>query len=381
MLLSLALVLVAGVVWVTGAGEYAVWWVTNSTPPTVAIEVPRDAVRGNQTATIRVGPDGRAAPIEVSLGGRALAVSDRVEIDTASLPDGQHQLVVTAEDRSYRKNRATATAVLTTDNTPPNLQLDSQPRTVLQGHTWVLRIRTNEPAAVEARFGERDLPIEPGNGYGWAVIGFGPTADPVTVPVVVEGRDPAGNRAEVRDPVHVAPQEFPRDAVQVDPSLARLLESNIRADEDRKLAEYYSKVTQPRLWDGRFMMPVTGEIITQFGELRSYNGGPVVAHHGGADIGAGLGRNVVAPARGKVVAIETVQLRGNIVILDHGLGVFTTYAHLSSADVQVGQTVERGQAFAKVGSTGLSTGPHLHWELWVGGANVDPLEWTQRDVP
>jgi murein DD-endopeptidase MepM/ murein hydrolase activator NlpD len=304
-----------------------------------------------------------------------------VLVETNTLPDGPHQVSVTAEDRSFRKNRATATATLTTDNTPPNLQIELQPQTVLQGHTWILRIRTNEPAAVEARFGERDLPVEQGNGYGWAILGFGPTADATTVPVIVEGRDPAGNRAEVREPVQVAQEQFPRDAVQVDQSLASLLESDIRADEDRKLAEYYSKVTQPKLWEGRFLMPVTGEIITQFGELRSYNGGPVVAHHGGADIAAGQGRNVVAPARGKVVAIETVQLRGNIVILDHGLGVFTTYAHLASVDVQMGQTVERGQPFAKVGSTGLSTGPHLHWELWVRGANVNPLEWMERDVP
>ena len=79
--------------------------------------------------------------------------------------------------------------------------------------------------------------------------------------------------------------------------------------------------------------------------------------------------------------VDDVRLRGKIVILDHGLGVFTTYAHLAQVDVQVGQTVERGQAFAKVGSTGLSTGPHLHWELWVGGANVNPIEWTERDMP
>ena len=79
--------------------------------------------------------------------------------------------------------------------------------------------------------------------------------------------------------------------------------------------------------------------------------------------------------------VDRVQLRGTIVILDHGLSVFTTYAHLSAVDVQVGQEVQRGQAFAKVGSTGLSEGPHLHWELWVGGVNVDPMEWTQQSFP
>ena len=171
------------------------------------------------------------------------------------------------------------------------------------------------------------------------------------------------------------------DTVQVDPTLASLLSSDIRTEEDAKLLKNYQGFTEPKLWEGRFLMPVTGEIITEFGSIRSYNGGPVVGNHAGADIAAGQGRNVVAPAKGKVVVIDKVQLRGNIVILDHGLGVYTTYAHLSQIDVQVGQTVEKGQAFAKVGSTGLSTGPHLHWELWVGGQNVNPLEWTERDVP
>jgi murein DD-endopeptidase MepM/ murein hydrolase activator NlpD len=354
---------------------------TNSEPPTVALQVPTDAVRGAVTIGVRVGPEDRARPVEVAVDGSRLDPGDRVPVDTTTLPDGAHQVTVVAEDRSWRRNRTTATATLTTDNTPPKLTVESQPQRVLQGHTWLLRIRTNEPTAVEARLGERDLPIAAGNGYGWAIVGFGPTADTSTLPVVVDGRDPAGNQSEVRDPIQVAPEQFPKDSVTVAPELATLLSSDIRAEEDQRLAEHYQRVTQPKLWEGRFAMPVTGEIITEFGSLRSYNGGPVVANHAGVDIAAGAGRNVLAPARGRVVVVDEVRLRGRIVILDHGLGVYTTYAHLSAADVKVGDTVEKGQAFAKVGSTGLSTGPHLHWELWVGGANVNPLEWTERDIP
>ena len=371
----------AGAVWVTGAGEYAVWWLTSSTPPTVALEAPREAVRGNVTIGVRVGPDGRAAPIEVTIDGRPLTAGNQVLVETTSLPDGPYQLRVVAEDRSFRKNRADATVTLTTDNTPPQLMLESQPPTILQGHTWLLRIRTNEPAAVEARLDGRDLPIESGNGYGWAAVGFAPTTSPTSLPLVITGRDFAGNQSEVSQSLQVAGEQFPSDAVQVESNLAALLASDIRTEEDRRLAENYRNVTRPKLWEGRFLMPVTGEIITEFGSVRSYNGGPTVGHHAGADIAAGQGRNVVAPAKGRVVVVDEVRLRGKIVILDHGLGVFTTYAHLSQIDVQVGQTVERGQAFAKVGSTGLSTGPHLHWELWVGGANVNPIEWTERDLP
>lgn len=378
--LGLAVVLL-GAAWLTGAADFAVWWLTNTTPPAVAVEAPSGPVRGVVSLAVRVGPEGRARPVDASVDGRPLPADLSVPVDTTTLPDGTHQVTVVAEDHSWRRNRAATTATLVTDNTPPRLALDLVPTRVLQGHTWLLRIRTDEPASVEARLGDRPLEVEAGDGFGWAVLGFGPTAEVKTAPVVVDGRDPAGNQAQVSQPLEVVPDPFPRDEVDVPTELGRLLASDIRTEEDRQLAAVYQPVTRPRLWEGQFLMPVSGPIITEFGTLRSYNGGPVVGHHGGVDIVAPAGRQIVAPARGKVVLVDEVRLRGKIVVLDHGLGVYTTYAHLSSADVQVGQIVERGQPFAKVGSTGLSTGPHLHWELWVGGANVDPLEWTERTIP
>lgn len=369
-----------GAIWLTGAGSYAIWWLTNTTPPTVALTVPPNVVRGTITFAAQIGPEGRARPVEVTVDGRPLPAATQVSLDTSTLPDGPHQVTVVAEDASWRKNRATATTTITSDNTPPQLSLESQPPAVQQGHTWVLRVRTNEQASVNARLGDRNLPIQAGNGYGWAVVGFGPTTEPTTLPVVVDGQDTAGNRTEVSQQLPVQSEQFVSDQVEVAPSLAALLASDIRSEEDKRLTQNYQAVT-PRLWEGRFLLPVTGEIITEFGSVRSYNGGPTVGHHNGADIAAPQGQPVRAPGRGKVVVIDKVQLRGNIVTLDHGLGVYTTYAHLSEVDVQLGQMVERGQAFAKVGSTGLSTGPHLHWELWVNGANVDPIEWTERDMP
>jgi murein DD-endopeptidase MepM/ murein hydrolase activator NlpD len=367
--------------WWTGAGAYAWWWATNTTPPTIALEASNGPVRGTVPVQVRVDPSGRAAPVEVRIDETALPPGEQVGVDSTRLPDGPHQLVVVAEDRSFRRNRATVATTLQIDNTPPKLTVDVLPRQVLQGHTWLVRIRTDEPASVDAHFGDRDLPISVGNGYGWAIIGFSPSADPVTVPVTVDGRDLAGNQAQISQPVQVAAEDFNRDEVDVPANLANLLSGEVRSEEDKRLAEYYKPVSPEKLWEGRFQLPVTGQIITPFGTLRSYNNGPVVGAHQGVDIVAPSGRPVLAPARGRVYKVEQVQLRGNMVILDHGLGVYTTYAHLSAVDVKVGDMVERGQAFAKVGSTGLSTGPHLHWEMWVGGANVSAIEWTERDIP
>jgi murein DD-endopeptidase MepM/ murein hydrolase activator NlpD len=82
-----------------------------------------------------------------------------------------------------------------------------------------------------------------------------------------------------------------------------------------------------------------------------------------------------------VVLASTLEVRGNTLVLDHGAGVFSTYAHLDELRVREGDQVKQGDTIAIVGSTGFSTGPHLHWELWVAGANVDPEEWAEREIP
>ena len=376
-----ALALLLAVAWATGGLEYAAWWATNTAPPSVALAGPSGAVRGAATVGVRVEPSGRARAVEAQVDGRSIAAGDPLVVDTTALPDGDHQVAVVAEDDSWRRNRSTAALSLRSDNTPPRVALEGRPEQVPQGHTWLLRLRADEPAAITATLAGRPLDLQVGDGFGWAVVGFGPAADPGTLPLAVDATDQVGNRADQQVPVPVVPGEFPLDRVEVPSSLLPLLGPEIRAEEDRRLAANYARVTRPRLWEGRFLLPVQGAVITEFGTLRTYNGGPVVGHHNGVDLAAPAGQPVRAPNRGRLVLIDQLPLRGRVAILDHGLGVFTTYAHLSAVDTPIGEVVERGQPFARVGSSGLSTGPHLHWELWVGGANVEPLEWTERDLP
>jgi murein DD-endopeptidase MepM/ murein hydrolase activator NlpD len=78
---------------------------------------------------------------------------------------------------------------------------------------------------------------------------------------------------------------------------------------------------------------------------------------------------------------EPLAVRGNALLLDHGWGVLTGYWHLSTMEVQVGQEVAQGDMIARIGSTGLSTGAHLHWEMWVGGVTVNPLQWVEPFYP
>lgn len=149
-------------------------------------------------------------------------------------------------------------------------------------------------------------------------------------------------------------------------------------NEQPRLDELYRRVSA-RLWDLPWTIPIElgGDVRISgyFGEERSFNGGPRGGHHGGTDIGAPAGLPVRAANHGTVVLAELTLVRGNLVVLDHGAGVLSSYGHMESLAVSVGDTVVRGQTVGAVGTTGLSTGPHLHWEMATAGVLVDGLRW------
>lgn len=148
------------------------------------------------------------------------------------------------------------------------------------------------------------------------------------------------------------------------------------AYEENIRASTYAVVTPAKYWNGPFLIPVVGAVTTQFGTARSYNGGPPSLNHSGEDYGAETGTTVWAAAPGVVAFAGELTVRGTSIIIDHGAGVFTAYHHLSRIDVAQGQFVGQGDNIGAVGMTGLATGPHLHWELIVGGVNVNPVSWT-----
>ena len=128
------------------------------------------------------------------------------------------------------------------------------------------------------------------------------------------------------------------------------------------------------LWSGSWLTPSRGTPSSPYGRRRYVNG-KWWGQHNGSDIKAPSGAPIVASNGGRVVLSEHLPaLRGNCVVIDHGCNVFSLYLHLSKRDVQVGQNVARGQRIGSVGSTGFSTGPHLHWEVRVGWEPVDPVK-------
>ncbi|MCC7107477.1 MAG: peptidoglycan DD-metalloendopeptidase family protein [Chloroflexi bacterium] len=361
--------------------SFAWWWYSNDTPPTVSVEGPTGVVRGGLTARAVVQPGDRANVVAAELDSQPLPAERVLTIDTQSVPDGEHTLVVRAEDQSRRGNTSSASYTFRSDNTPPRVELTIRPPQVPQGHSYLIRVHTDEPSRVQAELSGAPLWLYQTGGDGWTVGGFGPDQREGQRPLRVTVEDAVGNTATVERSVRVAPFAFTEDHLEVPADLAALLSPSVRYDEDVLLREVYTKVSGPPLWQGPFRRPVGGEITTQFGEVRYYNGGPATGHHGGTDFAVSQRTPVLAPARGRVVLKQQVKLRGNALVLDHGAGVFTTYGHLAEWLVQPGADVQAGQEIGLVGSTGLSTGPHLHWEIWVGGENVDAMEWTQTSFP
>lgn len=150
--------------------------------------------------------------------------------------------------------------------------------------------------------------------------------------------------------------------------------------EYKMLKKIFDKITLKKRWWRSFRCPVKKPWVTSvFGEVRyiTFGGG---SPHRGIDYGANYGEPVKAAAPGKVVFAAYTHVRGNLIIIDHGYGVFTIYMHLDKIWVYKGQWVQTGRKIGAIGSTGLSTGPHLHFSVRVGNINVDPNEWMRRAI-
>ena len=194
----------------------------------------------------------------------------------------------------------------------------------------------------------------------------------------------SGNRPwqPFQQDIEVQSGGFGLQYITIPEELNHLLTPEVRQDEDAFLETIYTQFTETQYWDGLFQMPVTNTIVTApYGDSRSYNGGPVEIYHTGIDLGGTIGTPILAPANGIVIFNDTLELRGGTVIIDHGLGVMSAYFHLSESFVTSGESVVTGQLIASGGSTGLSSGPHLHWDLRIMNVAVNGVQWTEERFP
>jgi murein DD-endopeptidase MepM/ murein hydrolase activator NlpD len=184
-----------------------------------------------------------------------------------------------------------------------------------------------------------------------------------------------GRSRSIREPVTVKAQKFPTTELKVEDRYVELSPEDAAraAREAQETDAIYATLSPECYWSQPFVAPIRGaKDGRNFGHRRVFNGRPR-APHSGSDLRADVGTPVYASNRGRVVLAKALFYSGNAVIVDHGLGLYTMYLHLSRIDVAPGALVERGQRLGLAGATGRVTGPHLHWGVRIVDARVDPF--------
>lgn len=262
----------------------------------------------------------------------------------------------------------------------PILDFQITPLPATQGETIsaFLRLEDAENFTVTGRIFDRDVPFFFEAGAFYAVIGVHAFLEPGIYPfsLMIAGAD--GNTLAYENRIRVSGGVYGREDINLPPDRQTLLDPTVVEPELARLQEIVSPLTERKLFDGLMSLPSTGPITSQYGTRRSYNGSEYNTFHSGADFGGAPGSLILAPADGVVVLAEPLQVRGNAIVLDHGWGVYSGYWHNTELFVASGQFVGRGDAIATLGSSGLVTGAHLHWEIWVNGIQVNPLQWLTQ---
>lgn len=253
-----------------------------------------------------------------------------------------------------------------------------RPKVVGNGEATLLIVRATERTGV-VRFIGRTIPLRAQGDVLWALLGVpvDATLGPRTAQVALF--DATGKTTQQIDAVtQIVHVERPVDYLEVTEEVGAILTPEAGILEEQLRVKEFAAFDPDVRWDRPFIRPAAGLISTEFGSGRSINGGPIGGFHSGADIANDHGTPIVASAPGRVAFVESHPIRGVSVILDHGSGVKSGYHHLQVALVTAGSFVTAGMLIARMGSTGFSTGPHLHWEVTVYGVNVDPLTWTTQ---
>ncbi|MGM0445431.1 MAG: M23 family metallopeptidase [Bacillota bacterium] len=177
--------------------------------------------------------------------------------------------------------------------------------------------------------------------------------------------------------INIKSKNFKSSYLKVDENQKELVqpekqETKDRKKQDQKLINKARNYNSPNFeFDDQFIWPLDGIITTEFGATRYVNN-KLQSRHSGIDIAADTGTSIKAANSGTVRLAQNLLVTGNTIIIDHGHSIFSSYSHLSEINVKNDQKVKKGEVIGKVGSTGFSTGPHLHWAINVNGVFINP---------
>lgn len=258
------------------------------------------------------------------------------------------------------------------------------PDTFVQGNTMVIQLHAPQDTELQGVLGDYPLHFfNNGETSYVALQGLHAREDLGLKPLSLSGTLPDGTPFAHLQMVRVLSGNYPFEDILNVPTETVGLD---RTEEEAiRLETLASEVTSNRIWRGQFVSPVQPEYSecwwSFFGNRRSFNGSGYLYFHSGLDFCSNLGDSIFAAAPGSVVFTGDLPIHGGTTMIDHGWGVYTLYSHQSEILIREGESVSPGDLIGRIGSTGRSSGPHLHWEVWVGGVQVDPLDWLQNPYP
>jgi len=329
--------------------------------------------------------------------------------EKTSLQEGEFEIAVAVADQANLwifRREVVDVRTLTLDLTPPHIEVLSSQHYLRQGGSEAVIYRVSEGnGASGVRVGNRVFSgfSLGGQPEGTHVCLFAlPYDESPDVAIVAWAEDPAGNRSETGFWIKTFPREFRQRRIEVSDRLIEeiapkilshtrdieggqtpretflAINSELRTITEERIDEITSTSKSSRLWNEPFQQLSNSQVESSFADRRSYyyHGEKVDQQtHLGFDL-ASLARSPVEAANsGDVVFADYLGIYGNCVILDHGLGLFSLYGHLSRIDVKNGQSVSKGQTLGRTGTTGLAVGDHLHFSILLRGVQVTPLEW------
>lgn len=259
-----------------------------------------------------------------------------------------------------------------------------KPSTLVQGKAAVIQVQGSTGLNLSGSFVDHELNFFPHAESGYVALqGVHAMLEPGLYSLTLEGTLADGTPLGFTQLVNIREGGYPYDPPLTVPP--ETFDPAVTKPEDAQWFALAAPVTAEKYWQDVFHSPTPPEFsncfTSWFGDRRSYNGSPYDYFHSGLDFCTGSGPNILAAAAGKVVFAGPLTVRGNATMIDHGWGVYTAYMHQSEIFVQAGEMVQAGQVIGISGGTGRVQGPHLHFEVLVGGVQVDPEDWLATSFP
>ncbi len=265
------------------------------------------------------------------------------------------------------------------------ISVDVYPLPIIQGTTAEVRIIPIPSVTLRGLLVDHPLNFSKPDDTTWVALqGVHAMTEPGLYPLRIEATLSDGSKQSFEQMVLITTGYYPKDPpLTVDPST---IDPAVTEPEDQWLLSVVSPITHERYWRGIFQLPVDNQycIRSNYGNRRSYNGGDYLYFHTGIDFGVCSTMHpfdIYAPADGVVVFTGLKTVRGNVTIIDHGWGIYSGLYHQEEIYVGIGDHVVASQLIGKIGETGRVTGPHLHWDLWVNGVQVNPTQWLNKIFP